>query len=521
MNRLITASVLALATAVPAATSVGAETFRWAATTDPQTMDPHAVSSAPVLGFLNNVYEGLVRRGRDMSIEGALAESWEPLPDGAGWRFNLRQGVTYHDGAAFNADDVLFSYERASSEDSDVASWFAVVSGVEVVDEFTVDILTATPQPIFPDSIANWMIMDSDWAAANGAERPARDTENFATRNVNGTAAFMLSSRQPDLETILVPFDGWWGEVEHNVTEAIFTPIQNSATAVAALLSGDIDLIDPVPVQDAGRVNDADGVFVLDGIEARVIMLGYGHDHATLVGGGNNIFADVRVRQAVAHAVNVPAILQTIMGGVSEEASQLVSPAMRGYSEANAARPVYDQDLARSLIAEAGADGAAFSLSCPNDRYLNDEAVCQAIVGMLAQVGLNATLDTMPVSNYWPELRADNYDMYLLGWSPGTFDAEHPLRFLVHTNTENLGTWNFGGYSNPRIDEMLPLIQSEIDEAARQAMLDEAAAIVQQDAVYNTMYVQPLLWGVADGIELTQRPDNFFILRWVTVGAEN
>ncbi|MBL4626820.1 MAG: ABC transporter substrate-binding protein [Roseicyclus sp.] len=517
MNRLLTASVLALATAIPAQ----AETFRWAATTDPQTMDPHAVSSAPVLGFLNNVYEGLVRRGRDMAIEGALAESWEPLADGAGWRFTLRQGVTFHDGAAFSAEDVVFSYERASSEDSDVASWFAPVSGVEVVDEFTVDILTSTPQPIFPDSIANWMMMDSGWAEANGAERPARDSENFATRNVNGTGSFMLQSRQPDLETVLVPFDGWWGEVEHNITEAIFTPIQNSATAVAALLSGDIDLIDPVPVQDAERVNTSDGAYVLDGIEARVIMLGYGHDHETLQNGGDNIFADVRVRQAVGHAVNVPAILQTIMGGTAEEASQLVSPAMRGYSTVNGDRPAYDQDLARALIAEAGAEGAEFSLSCPNDRYLNDEAVCQAVVGMLAQVGLNATLETMPVSNYWPELREDNFDMYLLGWSPGTFDAEHPLRFLVHTNGERLGTWNFGGYSNARIDEMLPLIQSEIDDSARQAMLDEAAAIVQDDAVYNTMYVQPLLWGVRNGIELTQRPDNFFILRWVTVDAEN
>ena len=517
MNRLLTASVLALATAIPAQ----AETFRWAATTDPQTMDPHAVSSAPVLGFLNNVYEGLVRRGRNMAIEGALAESWEPLADGAGWRFTLRQGVTFHDGAAFSAEDVVFSYERASSEDSDVASWFAPVSGVEVVDEFTVDILTSTPQPIFPDSIANWMMMDSGWAEANGAERPARDSENFATRNVNGTGSFMLQSRQPDLETVLVPFDGWWGEVEHNITEAIFTPIQNSATAVAALLSGDIDLIDPVPVQDAERVNASDDVYVLDGIEARVIMLGYGHDHETLQNGGDNIFADVRVRQAVGHAVNVPAILQTIMGGTAEEASQLVSPAMRGYSTVNADRPVYDQDLARALIAEAGAEGAEFSLSCPNDRYLNDEAVCQAVVGMLAQVGLNATLETMPVSNYWPELREGNFDMYLLGWSPGTFDAEHPLRFLVHTNGERLGTWNFGGYSNARIDEMLPLIQSEIDDSVRQAMLDEAAAIVQDDAVYNTMYVQPLLWGVRNGIELTQRPDNFFILRWVTVDAEN
>ena len=518
MHRMITAGLLMIGTALPAS----AETFRWAATTDPQTMDPHAVSSAPVLGFLNNVYEGLVRRGRDMAIEPSLATSWEPIGEGEGWRFTLRQGVTFHDGSDFTAEDVRFSYERASSEASDVASWFAPVSDVVVVDDYTVDILTSTPQPIFPDSIANWMMMDSGWAAANGAELPARDAENHATLNVNGTGAFMLSERQPGLTTTLVPFDGWWGDVEHNITEAVFTPIQNSATAVAALLSGDVDLINPVPVQDAGRLDEADGVGVLRGIEARVIMLGFAHDHEVLYGGANagdpNPFADPLVRQAVAHAVNVEAILATIMRGSAEPASQLVSSAMRGFSTANDTRPTVDLDAARALLAEAGyPDGFGFELACPNDRYLNDEAVCQAVVSMLAQIGLDVSLNAMPVANYWPELRADNYDMYLLGWSPGTFDAEHPIRFLVHTNGERLGTWNFGGYSNPRIDEMLPMIQSEIDDGARQAMLDEAAAIIQEDTVYVPMYVQPLLWGMRDGVELTQRPDNFLILRWVTV----
>jgi peptide/nickel transport system substrate-binding protein len=513
MKRLLAASAVALVLA-PAA---GAETFRWASTTDPQTMDPHAVSSAPVLGFLNNVYEGLVRRGRDMAIEPALATSWEPIGNGEGWRFTLREGVTFHDGSAFDASDVLFSYQRASSEDSDVRSWFSSVSDVVVVDDFTVDILTTSPQPIFPDSIANWMMMDAGWAEANGAGAPARDSENFATRNANGTAAFMVVERQPDLLTVLEPFEGWWGEVEHNITRAEFTPIQNSATGVAALLSGDVDMINPVPVQDAERIDASSEAQVIRGIEARVIMLGFAHDHETLRNGEPNPFADVRVRQAVAHAVNVPAILQTIMRGSAEPASQLVSPAMRGFSAANAERPAYDQDGARALLAEAGyADGFAFDLSCPNDRYLNDEAVCQAIVGMLAQIGITATLDSMPVSNYWPQLREDNFDAYLLGWSPGTFDAEHPIRFLVHTNTDNLGTWNFGGYSNARIDEMLPMIQSEIDDGVRQAMLDEAAAIIQDDMVYVPMYVQPLLWGTRTGVELTQRPDDFFILRWVT-----
>jgi peptide/nickel transport system substrate-binding protein len=344
----------------------------------------------------------------------------------------------------------------------------------------------------------------------------ARDTENFATRNVNGTGPFMLQSRQPDLETVLVPFDGWWGEATHGITEAVFTPIQNSATAVAALLSGEVDLINPVPVQDAERVDANDGTSVIRGIESRVIMLGFAHDHETLRNGSREPVRRRARSQAVAHAVNVPAILQTIMRGSAEPAAQLVAAGTSGYSDANGERPAYDPDGARALLAEAGyPDGFAFDLSCPNDRYLNDEAVCQAIVGMLAQVGMTATLDAMPVSNYWPELREDNFDMYLLGWSPGTFDAEHPIRFLVHTPGERLGTWNFGGYSNARIDELLPVMQSEIDPVARQAAMDEAAAIIQDDMVYVPLYVQPLLWGVRDGVSVTQRPDNFFILRWV------
>ena len=520
MLRLTTATALGLLLASTAA----AETFKWAGTTDPQTLDPHAVNSAPVLGFLNNVYEGLVRRGTDMAIEPALATGWEPIGDGEGWRFTLREGVTFHDGSAFNADDVVFSYNRASSEAADVRSWFAPVSDVVKVDDFTVDILTTAPNPIFPDSIANWMMMDETWTSQRDASLPDKETGNFATLNANGTGAFMVKDRQPGLETTLVPFGDWWDEAEHNITEATFTPIQNPATAVAALLSGDVDMINPVPIQDAARLSGNDTVKVIQGIEARVIMLGFGHEADTLKYGANqgdpNPFQDVRVREAVAKAVNVPAILQTIMRGNAEPASQLVSPAMRGFSAANAERPAYDVDAAKALLADAGyGDGFSFGLKCPNDRYLNDEAVCQAVVGMLAQIGITAELDAMPVRNYWPELREDNFDMYLLGWSPGTFDHEHPIRFLAATpNSEKkLGSWNFGGYSNARIDELLPMIQSEIDDAKRQAMIDEVTQLYQDEHAYVTMYVQPLVWGAQANIELTQRPDNFFILRWVTV----
>ncbi|MEM9013274.1 MAG: ABC transporter substrate-binding protein [Pseudomonadota bacterium] len=503
------------------ATPGAAAEFRWSTGSDPQTLDPHAAATAPVLGFLNNVYEGLVRRGRDMRIGPSLAERWEPLGTD-GWRFHLRRGVTFHGGESFDADDVLFSYERASSEASDVKAWFAPVREVRVVDDFTIDFLTHAPNPIFPDSIANFLIMDRGWAEAQNAILPARDTEAGATTLTNGTGPFRVVERDPGVRTVLEPFEGWWDSAEHNVTRAIYEPRDSAATMIAALLSGEVDLINPVPLQDVERIRSTDGMAVIEGIEARVIMLGFAHQAETLSLDGTtpNPFREEAVRRAVAQAIEVEAITRVIMEDAAEPVAQLVSPAMRGYSTAHTARPGFDVAAARAGLAEAGhSDGFRFTLACPNDRYLNDEAVCQAVVSMLAQIGLEAQLNAMPVRIYWDTLRAGEFDMYLLGWSPGTFDAEHPLRFLASTPNEEakLGSWNFGGYSNARIDELLPAIQSEVDDTARQAMLDESAAILQQEVAYVPLYVQPLVWGAREGVEVTQRPDDFLMLRWVQV----
>ena len=477
----------------------------WASRTDPQTMDPYAVKSAPFLGFLNNVYEGLVRPAQHMTIESALATNWEPVGDGEGWRFNLRRDVTLHNGAALTAQDVLVSYVRGFSDAADTRRWFAPVSGVIIVDDFAIDFMTTAPNPIFPDSIPNWMIIDSGWATANEATRPDQEHGNHATLNANSTGAFAITTREPGLRTVLEPHAGWWDIATHTITKAALTPIQHRATALAALLSGDVDFINPVPVQDVARLQQDANIKVFQGIEARVIMLGFPHEAETLKYSAEaadaNPFTDPRVRRAVAHAINVPAILQTTMRGTAEAVNQLVSPAMRGYSDALGGDAAFDPAATRALLTEAGyPDGFSFGFKCPNDRYLNDEAVCQAMTPILAQVGMHATLDAMPVQTYWPKLRADNYDVYLLGWSPGTFDAEHPSRFLAATPNEanRLGSWNFGGYSDARGDELLPMIQSEIDEPTRQAMQDEVAQILQRDTAYVPLYVQPSVWGARE-----------------------
>ena len=526
MTRIRRATLAALAATCLATPALAAE-FRWATQTDPQTMDPHAVNAAPVLGFLNNVYEGLVRRGKDMAIEPSLATAWEPIPDeegGPGWRFTLREGVTFQGGEAFDASDVMFSYERASSEDADTASWFAPVTRVETPDDFTVEMYTDAPNPLFPSSIANWMMMDEGWTTELGAERPNREGESATTLQANGTGPYRVESREPAVSTVLVPHEGWWDTNESNITQATLTPIENAATRLAALLSGEVDLIEPVPIQDAERLSTTDGAQLIDGVEARVIMLGMDQTSDALFSGDTSVEGNPlktrAVREAIYRAIDVDALIQVVMRGSAQEVAQLVSQGLSGYSDALEPRFEADVEAARALLAEAGVpDGFTLSLACPNDRYINDEAVCQAVVGMLARVGITAELNAMPVRSYWPELRADSYDMYLLGWSPGTFDAEHPIRFLAATPDEEakLGSWNYGGFSNARVDELLPMIQSEIDADARQAMIDEVATIIRDEAAYVPLYVQPLLWGAKDGVEVVQRPDNFIILRWINV----
>ncbi|MGH1479144.1 MAG: ABC transporter substrate-binding protein [Geminicoccales bacterium] len=498
------------------------KTFIWATNSEPNTMDPHAAATAPVLGFLNNIYEGLVRRAPDMTLEPSLATSWEPI-GAEGWRFSLRDGVTFHDGAVFDAEDVVFSYQRASDDSSDVKSFFATIDRVEAPDPLTVEFYTKTPDPLFPSGIANWLIMDQGWVKEKGADLPNREGQNAANFEANGTGPFKLAKREPDVETTLEPHDGWWDDVEHNITRAIYKPLASDATRVAALISGEVDMIEPVPLQNAPLLEQDQGLQVMQGIESRVLFFGFDHQSEALAmgdAGGTNPLRNVRVRKAIYQAIDAEAIVRQVMRNNAESSGLLIAPGVNGYRAADDIRLPTDPEAAKALLAAAGfPDGFELTLRCPNDRYVNDEAICTAAVSMLAKIGIEATLDTVPVSQYWTELRDGKFDMYLLGWSPGTFDAEHPIRFLLHTpNAEKkLGSWNFGGYSNQRIDELLPLIQQELDVETRQSMIDEVHTVLKDDAVYVPLHVQPLVWAMRSGVSLTQRPDNFLLLRWVTL----
>lgn len=520
--RLLVAGLLVGSMAAPAA----AQTLRMSFQGDVGTLDPHGLNETFTLGYLGNVYEGLTTRGPDLSIEPGLAERWEIVAKDR-WRFHLRKGVRFHDGSPFDAEDVLFSAERVRRPTSDLKSRLATVKEVVKVDDHTVDFVTEVPNPILHAEWDTWYIVDKEWALANGAAEPV-DIKNprgsFAAFHTNGTGPFKVTSREPDVKTVAVRHPLWWGwgKAPGNLQEVIFRPIANDATRVAALLSGELDLILSLPIQDTDRVARTPGLKALVGPELRTIFLGFDQWREELEGSdvkGKNPFKDRRVRLAVYQAIDVEAIAKKVMRGQATPSASLVAPGIQGFPKELVRWP-YDPAAARRLLAEAGyPDGFAVTLDCPNDRYVNDEQICQAVVGMLGRIGIKVTLNAQTKSLYFAKvLAAGGYktSFYLLGWTPGSFDSWNALYNLVVTRDgKGAGAFNLGGYSNPKIDALTQEILTEIDLARRDRLIAEAWRLLHEDVGYVPLHQQALAWGVREGIELVQRADNQFLWRWV------
>ena len=490
-----------------------AETLRWSFQGEAETMDPYGRFEIFTLGFLHNIYEPLVRYDSDLELEPALATSWETVDDTT-WRFTLRQGVTFHDGADFTAEDVVFSFGRAKREGSAFIPTLGPVEEVVAIDDHTVEFRLSRPQPVLLNTLAFWFIMDSGWAVENGAAEPVNlraGITNHATLNANGTGPFRLVSREPGGMTVLEASAGWWDAAEHNLTRVEFAPIASDATRIAALLSGEVDLIDPVPLQDVERLSARDGVDVLQRPELRIIFLGMDQFRDELLYSdvvGANPFADARVRRAVYQAIDVNAIIRQVMRGAAEPAGLLFGPGVTGYEEGLDRRFTYDVEAAKALLAEAGySDGFRVTLDCPNDRYVNDAAICQAVAGMLGQIGITVDLNAQSKSVYFGQVLGQDTSFYLLGWTPGNLDAIDVLKPVMHSRGGGAGFFNIGGYANDRIDELTLAIEVETDAHARAGMIAEALSLHKEEVGHIPLHRQYVTWGLRAGISVDQRAD--------------
>ncbi|MDO5658713.1 MAG: ABC transporter substrate-binding protein [Paracoccus sp. (in: a-proteobacteria)] len=522
LHTLLASSAL-VAASMAMAPSAQAETLRWARMADALTLDPHSQNEGPTTTLLHNIYETLVLRELDGSLSQRLATSWEIDPeDETVWVITLREGVKFHNGADLTAEDVVFSLNRLRAESSDFKALHAAVRDVTADGDYTVRIQMDGPAPLYPQNLTNAFIMDKDWAEENNVVEPqnyAAGEDSFAARNANGTGPYSLTSRDPEVRTVLTHFEDHWNDTP-DVTEIIYTPITEAATRVAALLSGEVDFVQDVPVQDIQRLDGTDGITVTRGPENRSIYFGYdmGSDTLRSASTDDNPFQKPEVREAFALALDRDAIQQVVMRGESDPTGVAVPPFANGWTEELDAYSQPDVARARELLAEAGyPDGFSLDLNCPNDRYLNDEAICQAYVGMLGQIGVNVNLVAQSRSLHFPLVQNSESDFFLMGWGVPPFDSQYVFDFLIHTKTDNLGGWNASNYSNADVDAKIETLSSDVDLEHRNGTIAEIWDKLQEDRVLLAVHNQMLAYATRDGVHIDVHPENQPVIYAVTI----
>jgi len=514
---LLGATLLASMFATP---SLAENTFNFAFQGTLKSLDPYSLNETFSLGTLGNVYEGLTARDQNLAIIPGLAESWEVITP-TQWRFHLRKGVKFHNGNDFTAADVVFSADRVRSEGSDLKTRIPADAKFVAVDDHTVDVMLSSPNPILHYEWDSWVIIDKEWAEANDSVRVTSASDQSATTislQSNGTGPFKITSHNGGVNTTFESNTDWWNAAnkQYNIDKVEFATVSSDPTRVAALLSGDMDLVYPVPVQDINRVNSNATTTTLIGPELRTIFLGMDQMRDELLYSnvkGKNPFKDVRVRKAFYQAIDIEAIKSKVMRNLSEPAALLISPFMFANAD-QFSRPAYDPDASKALLAEAGyPDGFEVGMDCPNDRYVNDEAICQAVASMLARVGVKVNLNAQPKAQYFGKVLASNgFDtsFYLLGWTPGSFDSWNILANIVGCRDEagNGGMFNLGGYCNKEVDALAAKVLEENDPVKRLDLITQAYRITDDEVSHIPLHQQGLAWGVSEDVDVAQRADN-------------
>lgn len=514
------------AAALLAAGSASAATLRWAGANDINTADPHSQNHQTTHAFLQQVYESLVRYDEKFQVEPALATKWEQVSP-TQVRFTLRRDVKFHDGAPFTADDVVFSLTRAMTPPSNMQSATQSVKEVKKVDDHTVDVILKGPNPILLRELTEARIMNKAWAEKHNSVKSqdyGGKEESYASRNANGTGPYKLVVWQPDVKLQLTKNPDWWDKPRGNVDEVIFTPIKSAATRTAALVSGQVDFVVDPPPQDLARLKNTAELKLIEGAENRTIYLGLDQFRDELPGAGTpgkNPLKDKRVRQAMYQAIDTAGLHKNTMRGLSVPAGAMVAPMVSGWSKQLDERASkYDVEAAKKLLADAGyPNGFALKLECPNDRYVNDEAICQAVTAMWTRIGIKTTLSAAPMAQFVTRVMNNDVNAYLFGWGVATFDALYTLDSLMSTKQGKTaaGVYNGGRFSDAKLDEMIQQIKTEMDQPKRDALLHDALKLTKDEYYYIPLHHQIRPWAMRKGVDTVHRADDRPMPNWTTV----
>ncbi len=495
-----------------------AKTIKWSMQGDSLTLDPHAQNEGPTTQVSRQIYEALVTRGLDMTIGPQLATKWKAV-DPNTWYFFLRDDVKFSNGQKMTSEDVVFSILRAKQPTSDFKEYISTISGVKAIDDYTVQIKTSKPNPILLNQLSNIFIMSKKWSTDNFVVAPQNwdaGQETYSATNSLGTGPFKITLREPNTKTVFKKNSKWWGDVEHNITEIQLLPIKNAATRVAALLSGEIDLVTDAPVQDLARISSSGGHKVESTPQMRTIFLGMDQSADQLRTGntGDNPFKKKEVRQALYQAIDIEAIKKKVMRGLSEPAGIITFPGVTGYTKALDKRLPYDVDAAKKLLSDAGyPDGFEVELRCPNDRYVNDEAICTAVVGMLGKIGVKVNLFAQTKSKHFKELKDNQGDFYMLGWGVPTLDSHYVFHYLYETDA----SWNKVNFSDAEVDASIRVMEGEVDLDKRNAAIAKAWKIVKDNIAYLPLHHQVISWASKSNVDVPIRPNNEPLFRFSKV----
>ena len=510
-----------------AAGEPGAVTLRWAGRGDINTTDPYSQNENLTNNVNALVYEFLVTRDHNMKIVPALATSWTQV-DATTWRFKLRPGVRFHDGTPFTADDVVFSFERAKAPSSQLRAYANQAGVAKKIDDLTVEFTTPGPNPAMLEHVITINIMSKAWCEKNRAAVPQNFTQKedmITAHEANGTGPYMLVTRQPDVKTVLKKNPDWWGikegRFEGNVDEVDYLPITSDATRVAALISGEVDLVNDPPPQDVPRLGETAGVKVIEGAENRIVFIGMDQKRDELLYSGvkgKNPFKDLRVRKALYESIDIEAIRRTTMRGLSKPTGALAPGPEQTTPEIEKRLP-FDRAAAKKLLAEAGyPQGFDVTLDCPNNRYVNDEKICQALAAMWAQIGVTVRVNAMPRAVYFPKLEKLDTSLYMLGWGGAATDAIFVLQPVLSSYSgKGDGDFNYGRYTNAKVDELTAKVKVDMNQEHRLGLIREA--LLAQNAQVNLipLHRQVIPWASRSNVTTVHRADNWVNAMWTTV----
>jgi peptide/nickel transport system substrate-binding protein len=522
LDRWLRTAALVAALALPALAC--AQTLRWASQGDPQTMDPHSQNELLTNAMNGQVYETLVQRDRKLGLVAGMATAWERVSP-TRWRVKLRHGVRFHDGTVFTADDVVFSVQRAKAPTSTIRVYANAVGTPRKVDAHTVEFDLPAVNPIFLEHLGTLQIMSRAWCEKHDATRPldfANREERHTARHANGTGPRQLVAREPDVRTAYRRNPNWWGRFEGNLQEVIYTPIRSDATRTAALISGEVDFVqDPAP-QDLPRLRRHPEVKVIDGQENRIVFIGMDQGRDELLYSnvsGRNPFKDERVRRALYQAVDIEAMRAKLMRGQSLPTGAVMPSPLGVFEDPELERRLpFDLPEAKRLLAAAGwAQGFEVTLDCPNNRYINDEEICQALAGMWARLNLKVRVNAMPRAQYFAKMEKLDTSMYMLGWGGSITDAETTLTPIYRKRgAGGVGDYNWGQVANDELDRLAAASSREPDPAKREQLIRAAVREHNARVHHIPLHRQVIPWAARKGVEVVHRPDNWFEWQWVS-----